>query len=93
MRSRRQDVTLRCQRRADIEDRWQRSYSTLRFGHGAARGRIRHGGDCEQRLPGVLHQTVGEDRIVMNGAAIVVLARNIRRHGDSDNARRAAHVG
>ena len=66
------------------------SYST-RARRGAARRVVARRRDREQRLAGVLHEVVGEDRIVVHDAAVVVLARNIGRGDDGHDAGRRAH--
>ena len=48
--------------------------------------------DCEYRLPGVLHERVGEHGIVAHDRAVVVVAGNVGRRAHGDDTCRIQHV-
>jgi hypothetical protein len=85
----RNNITLRGQCRANVEDRGKLVVRDARPKCGLASHCIGGRGDGEYGLTGVLHEPIGKDRVIMHGAAVVVLTRDIRwkRHGDDSGSR------
>ncbi len=79
------------QRGADVEQCGQRLDDDLRPLRGFARCAHRGGRDREQRLPCILHQSIRKDGIVVDGAAVIVLAGDICGQGDRGDTGRFHH--
>ena len=88
-----QDEAPGRERRAHIGERGQRIVFDARQRRSAPRGLVGRSRHTEERLPGVLHQVAGENRVVLEHRAVVVLAGHIRRGCNCHDARRGAHRG
>jgi hypothetical protein len=74
-RARGRDEASRGDRLADAEDRRKRLIVDARLAGRAPRGIVRIGDHEEKRLARVLHEAVGEDRIVLDDGPAVVRPR------------------
>ncbi len=86
-----QDVALGLERRTNVEDRRQLFVGNTRFQHRLARRTLGGGRDREDRLTGVLNQRIREDRIIVHGAAIIILAGDVAWTCDGDDTRTFEH--
>ncbi len=91
-RVRGRDEARRGDRLADPEDGGERLVIDAGLARGAPRRVVRVGHDQEDRLAGVLHQAVGEDRVVVDHRGAVVLAGDVARREDREDSGRRGDV-
>ena len=88
-----QDEAPGRERRAHVGERGQRIVFDACQCRSAPCGLVGRGRHTEERLPGVLHQVAGENRVVLEHRAVVVLAGHVRCRRDCHDARRGTHRG
>jgi hypothetical protein len=87
----RRNTEIGGERLVERDDRGEVLVGHAREGRGGAGGVRRFRRDSEEGLPGIIHDVSGEDRVVVEDRAHVILARNVGGGEDAGDSGSSAH--